>query len=88
MMDQTATTLIKVEIFSMHNFENYKMIKNPANIGTVNNYYQALLKVKGEYLYGISPGDMLYNKDALRNLYNFIIEKKQRYVLEMLFTII
>lgn len=63
------------EFFDMHNFQNYKLIKHKENLGTVNNYYQALLEAEGKFTYGISPGDMLYNKNTLKNLYNFVVDK-------------
>ena len=57
--------------FNKNKFKNIKFIKNKTNIGTVKNYYNALMLASGKYTYGISPGDMLYNKYTLCNLYQY-----------------
>lgn len=57
--------------FAEHDFSDYKLVKNIKNLGTVNNYYNALCQSKGEYTYGISPGDMLYDEYTLIDLYSF-----------------
>lgn len=62
--------------FAEHGFSDYKLVKNIKNLGTVNNYYSALCHAKGEYTYGISPGDMLYNEYTLSDLYAFSKERE------------
>ncbi len=64
-----------LKFFKQNKFINFRCIKNNTNIGTVNNYYNALLECDGEYIYGISPGDMLYDSNALLNLYDFAKNK-------------
>lgn len=66
----------------MHNnaFDNYTLIKNRENLGTVKNLYQGLKITKGEYIYCISPGDYLYSKDTLYRLYSFAIQKNAQIV--------
>lgn len=57
--------------FIEQGFSDFKLIKNIKNLGTVNNYYNALCQAQGEYTYGISPGDMLYDEYTLSDLYSF-----------------
>lgn len=57
--------------FQTYNFNNYKLIKHEINVGTVRNCYDAFIEAKGEYLFGVSPGDMLYNETTLYELYKF-----------------
>ena len=44
---------------------------NSSNKGTVNNFLDALYKATGEYVYGISPGDCLYDEYVLSDFYQF-----------------
>lgn len=64
-----------LKFFEENKFINFSFIKNNTNMGTVNNYYNALKRSNGEYIYGISPGDMLYDVNVLLNLYNFAKNK-------------
>lgn len=59
------------DFFKRNKFFNYKLIKNKTNIGTVNNFYNALKKARGEYIFATSPGDMLYDDNTLMDLYEF-----------------
>lgn len=45
--------------------------KNELNVGTIKNYLSGLKKATGRYVYGISPGDMLYGDDCLKQLVDF-----------------
>ena len=51
-----------------------KFSKCPENVGTVKNYFKALQVCEGDYIRGISPGDMLYGKTALKELCEFAIQ--------------
>lgn len=62
--------------FERNNFSNFKLFKNKINVGTVNNGYNAILMADGEYIFGISPGDMLYDENTLAKLYSFAVNKK------------
>ena len=53
-------------------FLNYAIVKNEINGGTVKNVYSGLVKAKGKYVKLISPGDFLYDKDTLKNVYDYI----------------
>ena len=46
-------------------------IKNDDNVGTVLNIYNACLAAKGGFLKIISPGDMLFDDNVLRDIYLF-----------------
>lgn len=61
--------------FKRNKFYNYKLIKNKTNIGTVKNFYNALKKAKGEYVFATSPGDLLYDENTLVDLYDFAQNK-------------
>ncbi len=52
-------------------FDNYyfNMLEN--NEGTVKNYAKGLKCARGEYVYGISPGDILFDQYTLSGLYEF-----------------
>ncbi len=49
-------------------------VKNEKNQGTVKNYLSALERATGEYVYAISPGDMLYDKFTIKKFYEFAVE--------------
>lgn len=46
------------------------------NLGTVYNYYEAVKMAEGEYVYGISPGDYIYDCTVIRDMYNFAVDNK------------
>ena len=67
----------KIIVFFKHcNFNNFKIIEHQSNMGTVSNCYDAVLAAEGEYIYGISPGDILYNENTLKNMYDFAKREK------------
>lgn len=49
----------------------YLILKNEVNVGTVKNLYSALSRAKGKYVYGVSPGDMIYDQFVLRDFYEY-----------------
>ena len=57
-------------------FDRYVYNKNERNIGTIKNYLSGIKRAKGRYIYGISPGDMLYGDMSLRKMIDFCNEKK------------
>ena len=69
-------SLIK-EWFKEKKFDNYNIIAEHKNLGTVKNFYNGLKKANGEYIKFISPGDMLYDNDVLYKSYVFL--KKNNY---------
>ena len=56
-------------------FENYKIIINKTNEGTVKNLYNGLRSASNKYIKDISPGDMLFGDFSLRDWLKYIIEK-------------
>ena len=68
----TDTNFDKVnKLLERFNFRSYNLISHNVNQGIVENYYSALIAAQGEYVYGIAPGDMLYDDKVLCNLHNF-----------------
>ena len=59
------------EYFSAHQVERYQLVENPENMGTIRNYLSGLKAASGEYTFGISPGDMIYDSLVLRDFYQF-----------------
>lgn len=57
--------------FNDHGFNEYKLIMNKNNVGTVNNIYNAIQYAKGKYTYLISPGDYFFSETTLSNIYKF-----------------
>lgn len=60
--------------FETCNFSNYKFLKHKKNVGTVRNYFNAVLAAQGEYVYLISPGDCLFDESTLSNMFVFVQE--------------
>lgn len=52
-------------LFRQFGFEDYKLVHNPVNRGTVYNALSAVAAADGTYIKLISPGDMLSAEDAL-----------------------
>ena len=67
-----------IVFFERNNFKNYRLIKNEINIGTVNNFYNALIISKGKYIFGISPGDMVYDENSLFSIFDFAEKNKAK----------
>ena len=62
----------KIEnLFSEYGFSDYELVANASNAGTVANVAAANEKSSGEYVRPISPGDLLYDRYVLRDLYQY-----------------
>ncbi len=59
------------EYFDETNFRDYILTKCKRNMGTVENYNNALQNSRGEYVFATSPGDILFDDRVLSDLYNF-----------------
>jgi len=57
--------------FDGHGIRQYRIIEHPENQGTVRNYLSAVIAATGEYVFGISPGDMIYDEHVLADFYRF-----------------
>lgn len=62
-----------------NNFKKYLFIKNNQNKGTVSNLKNAYNKSKGEYIKGLGPGDLLFSKDTLEKLNQFLKVKNSNF---------
>jgi len=62
------------EYFDTHQFSNYSFAEKTENRGTVRNCLKGLKAAVGEYVYSISPGDKLFEKNILSKLYKFSIK--------------
>ena len=57
--------------FRQNSFSRYKLLLHKENVGTVLNLYDAVQKAEGEYIFGIGPGDFVYNRNVFDSLYEF-----------------
>ena len=64
------------EYINKFGFDNYRIIKNVKNTGTVKNLLNALSYTKGDYIKVMGQGDFLYDETTLFDMYNSIKEKK------------
>lgn len=64
-----------IEWFRNKSFNNYKIIHNEENFGTVKNAYKALLNANGKYVKLISPGDFLYDNNSLYEVVSYMKRK-------------
>lgn len=58
-------------------FENYTLVLNTDNHGTVENLYSGLRVCRGEYVKVISPKDYLYGQYTMRNWIDYLKEAGQ-----------
>lgn len=59
-----------------NNFNNYTLLNNKINRGTVMNVCDSVKLAKGKYVKLISPGDYLYCDNTLKNIVNYMKENK------------
>ena len=65
----------RVELwFLQHHFKDYIILCSPENQGTVQNGMNMLLRARGRYIKGISPGDFLYSSCVLADMMHFMEE--------------
>lgn len=60
------------KFFEDNNFNDFVLVKNPKNVGTVKNSLTGVNKCKGTYVKGISPGDYLADENSLRTWLDYI----------------
>ena len=66
----------KVELFFKEiGFDDFKLISNKNNEGTVINLYRGIVASDAEYIKCISPGDLLYDRLTLAKWFGFTKEK-------------
>ena len=62
--------------FIEHGIEDYILVMNKENKGTVKNILSGIEYATGKYIRGLSPGDLFYGEHMLRNWVDFMEEKK------------
>lgn len=60
------------DLFKKVGFNNYKLLLNKSNKGTVYNLLGAVEMAEGKYVKPISPGDYLYASNSLAVMYDFM----------------
>jgi len=66
------------KFFNDRNFQNYILVENEQNQGTVKNYLSGLRASNGKYTFATSPGDYIFDEYAMRDFYKFACEKNSR----------
>lgn len=61
--------------FDNHRIQNYRLLENPENMGTIRNLLQGVQAAEGKYVYTTSPGDFLFDEFVLRDFYAFAEQK-------------
>lgn len=61
--------------FDNHDVHKYRFVKNKQNNGTVKNVLSGLRLAEGKYIRPISPGDFLYDKDTLKDIFCFMEDR-------------
>lgn len=59
--------------FTENKFNNFKLVENKKNQGTVKNLISGLNAASGEFIKPISPGDFFYSKKSLKMAQDFIM---------------
>lgn len=54
-----------------HGIDDYQIIENKVNQGTVKNCLGAVKRARGEYVFLTSPGDYLFDKRTIHDFYHF-----------------
>ena len=62
-------------------FQDYIIVNNSVNQGTVKNYLSGIMRASGKYIKAISPGDFLYDTDCLRKMIDYM----ERYAYRLCF---
>ena len=69
-----------VEIFNQLGFDNYKIICNDENQGTVKNFIGACKEAKGEFVFFTAPGDIIFDYKVMLDCYSFAKERNSKVV--------
>lgn len=54
---------------------NFHFVANPINQGTVKNCLSGLAVASGKYVYFISPGDLIFDRDTLSEFHKFALDQ-------------
>ncbi len=58
--------------FRDRGFDDYTIVANPENMGTMKNAFSGWTAARGDYVKQLSPGDFLYNSRSLANAVSFM----------------
>lgn len=58
-------------VMDKYQYTNYKFNRNEKNVGTVKNILSALEYASGKYIYLISPGDMIFDENTMKDFFEF-----------------
>lgn len=61
-----------LDYFKEKAFNQFQLVHNEVNQGTVKNLISALRVASGKYVRDFGPGDFFYNEHTLQNLYDFM----------------
>lgn len=64
--------------FKAHAIERYKIFEHSKNVGTVRNFLAGIQAAEGKYIFGTSPGDLLFDELVLADFYNYAIDKNAK----------
>lgn len=67
------------EFFREKKFEDYVLVQNDENVGTIKNDIRAVEHSNGKYIKAISPGDLLLGDNSLWILYKAIIASQKKW---------
>jgi glycosyltransferase involved in cell wall biosynthesis len=62
--------------FEKYGIQNYKIVENEVNQGTVRNCLSGVMAASGEYVFLTSPGDLLFDDSVIRDFYQFAQKNK------------
>ncbi len=62
-------------LFNDYSFKEYLIVKNDTNLGTVKNLYSAINRIDSEFVFTISPGDLLFDELTLFDIYEYCKDK-------------
>lgn len=62
--------------FEALGYDNWKLIENAENKGTVHNCYAGVGAAEGEYVFLTSPGDILFDSTTMQRFYAFAAPRK------------
>ncbi len=64
-----------ISFFEEADFQDYKLISNEKNEGTVCNFYHSISLADADYIKPISPGDLFYSNTVLSEWLSFTLEE-------------
>ena len=69
-----------IEWFKRNSFDDYVIVTNPVNFGTVINYHSGIKVARGKYIKGTAPGDFIYDENTLFKFKQFVDKNNYKVV--------